>query len=291
MQMRLSFFATSSGLRTVVPSSHIASHHIHLSNHRRKQAHKRPAHPVAEGPVVPETMAGKAEHGISDGLAPPGSAAYAGDLNTLADAALAVSTGRTSPPLPPKEGATSTLLGVLNPPPPVSSTTTSNSSAINNNSGVNCNNSTTGGVFGGDLDRLYTCLLAEIGKLYRQNEETHRTIAQLRDVLTDSRRREQAIEAQLQAVVQHLRAAPASVSAALPPLAPAPHSAFQWDVLNRPRSSSPQPDAPPGTQQQQQQGQQQGQQQQRTGLPGPLLLPDPQLYSGPGLPHLTGSRL
>ena len=125
--------------------------------------------------------------------------------------------------------------------------------------------------------RLLLCLLAEISKLYRQNEETHKTIAQLRDVLNDSRCREQAIESQLQAVVQHLRMplAPGTVPPALPPLAappPQPPSTFRWDVLNRP---SPPPDAPPQAQ-----------------APHPsLILPNPQLHGRPGLPQLSGNKL
>ena len=187
---------------------------------------------------------------------------HAGNLSMLADAALAASggAGESTPTttatvlLPKDSGSTSTLLGVLNPQPPVPQCTGRN--------------------------QLYTCLLAEISKLYRQNEETHKTIAQLRDVLSDSRRREQAIESQLQAVVQHLhipQTAAGSVQSVL-----SPPNAYLWDVLNRPpqtpdapQSSGPPPSGPAAA----------------AAPHTPLILPNPQLRGGPSLSQLSGNKL
>ena len=200
---------------------------------------------------------------------------HTGNLSMLADAALAASSGGgtgdgTATLLQPKEGgSTSTLLGVLNPPAPVLPCTGSTSSSTSGSgTGFACS----------DMNRLYVCLLAEISKLYRQNEETHRTIAQLRDVLSDSRRREQAIESQLQAVVQHLRAPPQPAPSMPPALPPLAHpSTFAWDVLHRPQ---PPPDAPPPAAPAAAQA------------PHPsLILPDPQLHGRPGLPQLPGNNL
>ena len=206
---------------------------------------------------------------------------HAGNLSMLADAALAASggAGESTPTttatvlLPKDSGSTSTLLGVLNPQPPVPQCTGSSSS----NSSSSCTGGT--GFACSDMNKLYTCLLAEISKLYRQNEETHKTIAQLRDVLSDSRRREQAIESQLQAVVQHLhipQTAAGSVQSVL-----SPPNAYLWDVLNRPPQT---PDAP-----------------QSSGPPPsgpaaaaphtPLILPNPQLRGGPSLSQLSGNKL